>query len=149
MQTIFEPALEQATLARLDRLTPDAKAQFGKFNAHRMMCHLIDASLIGLGEKAVKPGNGFLSLKPVRRFVIFVLPWPKGKVPTHPAFLETTPADFEADRTRLRALLQRIAAKGRKGEPFPAHPSFGDLSSEEYGGLVLLHVGHHFGQFGV
>ena len=149
MQTIFEPALEQATLARLDRLTPDAKAQFGKFNPHRMMCHLIDASLIGLGEKQVKPGTGFLTLKPVRRFVLFVMPWPKGKVQTHPAFLETQPAEFEADRARLRALLQRIAAKGRKGEEFQAHPAFGNLSTEEWGGLVFRHVGHHFAQFGV
>jgi hypothetical protein len=149
MQTIFDPASERATLARLERLTPDAPAQFGKFNAHRMMCHLIDASIIALGEKQVKPGTGILAFKPVRQFVIFVLPWPKGKVQTHKEFLETKPVDFEADRARLRELLQRVAQRGRENGPFQPHPAFGNLSVQEWGGLVFRHVGHHFAQFGV
>ena len=149
MQTFFQPEHERAMLDRLDRLTPDARAQFGKFTPHRMVCHLIDASLIGLGEKKVAPGTGPMSFKPVRWLIIFVLPWPKGKVETHPAFLETQPAEFEADRARLRALLQRIAEKGRVGGRFEAHPAFGNLSTGEWGGLVLRHLDHHLGQFGV
>ncbi len=149
MQTIFEPAAERATLERLARLTPDAPAQFGKFNAHRMICHLIDASLIAVGDKPVKPGTGFIALKPVRHLMLFVLPWPKGKVKTHRQFLETKPAEFETDRARLRALLQRVAQRGREGGPFQAHPAFGHLSVQEWGGLVYRHVGHHLAQFGV
>lgn len=149
MQTIFDPANERATLARLDRLTPDAKAQFGKFNAHRMVCHLIDASLIGLGDKPVRPGHGFISLKPIRYLMLFVLPWPKGRVQTHPELLETQPAEFNGDRARLRGLLERIAQRGREGGAFQPHPAFGDLSTQEWGGLVYRHVRHHLAQFSV
>lgn len=149
MPSIFEPAAERAALARLDRLTPDAPAQFGKFNAHRMICHLIDASLVALSEKPVSPGRGLMAFKPVRQLIIYVIPWPKGKVQTHPEFLETKPGEFEADRARLRALLARVAQRGREGGPFQAHPAFGNLSTSEWGALVHRHVGHHLAQFGV
>ncbi|MBI3792116.1 MAG: DinB family protein [Gemmatimonadetes bacterium] len=149
MQTIFDPANERATLARLERLTPDAPARFGKFNAHRMMCHLIDASLIALGDKPVRAGTGPLTFPPLRYAMLFLLPWPKGKVKTHKEFLETKPAEFEADRARLRALLAQVAQRGRDGGPFQPHPAFGRLSVEHWGGLVLRHVDHHFAQFGV
>ena len=102
-----------------------------------------------LGDKPVSPGHGFISLKPIRYLMLFVLPWPKGRVQTHPELLETQPAEFNGDRARLRGLLERIAQRGREGGAFQPHPAFGDLSTQEWGGLVYRHVRHHLAQFSV
>jgi hypothetical protein len=38
-KTIFDSAHRDELLARLDRLTPDARAKWGKMTAPRMICH--------------------------------------------------------------------------------------------------------------
>ena len=60
--TLLDPAARQAIAARLRGLTPDAKAQWGKFTAPRMVTHLIDSSRMALGEiKGLGTGKPILS----------------------------------------------------------------------------------------
>jgi len=49
-KTIFDSAHGDALLGRLDRLTPDARAQWGKLTAPRMICHLSDSLRVATGE---------------------------------------------------------------------------------------------------
>ncbi len=146
--SLFDPAHERALLARLDRLVPDARARFGTLDAPRMLCHLIDALRNALGETTVKPIGSIMANPLLRKVIIYWMPWPKGKVKTHPAYLATAPAQFDADRATLRAYLQQAAERGRSGGRFGVHPLFGDLTTTEWGGLLARHVDHHLAQFG-
>lgn len=113
----FDPAGEAEIRRRLARLTPQAPARFGRLDAPRMVCHLSDAFRNALGENSV-PFRGHPLANPVMRWLIIgVLPFPKGRAPTAPHFLATTPASWADDCSRLTALLDRLVARAR--DPVP------------------------------
>ena len=150
MRTIFDPELEQQTIERIQRLTPDAARRWGKFTAPRMVAHLIDALQTPLHEREVVVRRSITTNRIVRHVMIFWLPWPKGRVPTMTEyFLVTQPGDFGADVARLCDYVHKVADAGRRGFDFQPHPAFGDLSREQWGGLMLRHADHHLTQFGV
>jgi hypothetical protein len=132
----------------MERLRPDAPALWGKMTAPQMVCHLIDAFRISLGEEPVTVRWTPLRIYPLRWLLVYVLPWPKGKLPTTPEFQRTKPSTWEADQAAWKAALERFVEHGRKGGPFGPHRAFGVLSNSEWGRLVYLHCDHHLRQFG-
>lgn len=149
MHTLLS-ALDRLDLRdRIARLTPDAPARWGKMDAPRMVCHLIDAFRVPLGELEAKPKGGPLRWKWVRSIFIYTLPWPKGKVPTMPEYLSTQPGDWPADLRHLHDLIERFAQQAPTREEFEPHPAFGPLDNNEWARLAFLHTDHHLRQFGV
>jgi hypothetical protein len=118
-------------------------------SAAQMVCHLIDAFQIPLGEEPVTVRWTPLRIYPLRWLLVYVLPWPKGKLPTTPEFQRTQPTAWEADQEVWQAALRRFVERGRNGGPFGPHPAFGVLSGKEWGRLVYLHCDHHLRQFGL
>lgn len=150
MKTLFDTALAAETRRRMGRLMPETPAHWGRMSASQMVCHLIDGFRVPLGEQQViAPRKTPFRFKPLRWLFLFVLPWPKGKVPTMPEFQATTPGQWEADQTAWADTLERFVARGRAGGAFAAHPAFGPLSIEEWGRLAAAHTDHHLRQFGV
>ena len=148
MKTIFDAASIEVIRGRMHHLRPDAPALWGKMNAPQMVCHLIDAFRIPLGEEPVTVRWTPLRIYPLRWLLAYVLPWPKGKLPTTPEFQRTKPSTWEADQAAWKAALERFVEHGRKGGPFGPHRAFGVLSNSEWGRLVYLHCDHHLRQFG-
>ena len=144
-QTIFDPAARQALLGRLDRLSPEASARWGKFTAPLMVSHLIAAVRMALGEIPVKPRDTIMSFPPIRYLIIYVIPWPKG-TPTAPEMLSRVPESWASDMAVLKALIERAAAN--QAGPWQRHPAFGTLSPKDWGALIHRHVAHHLTQFG-
>jgi hypothetical protein len=148
MTTLFDSASMEAIQGRMARLRPDMPALWGKMTAPQMLCHLIDAFRIPLGEEPVTVRWTPLRIAPLRWLLVYALPWPKGKLPTTPEFQRTQPAAWEADQAAWKAALERFVERGRKGGAFEPHPAFGALSTKEWGRLVYLHCDHHLRQFG-
>jgi hypothetical protein len=88
-RTIFNPRDRDALLERLDRLTPDAAARWGRMTPHRMVCHLSDSIRVGLGEKPAAFRNGPLANPIARWLLAYVVPFPKGRAETAPEMLTT------------------------------------------------------------
>jgi hypothetical protein len=150
MPSIFSPEREAEVRQRMSRLSPDAPAQFGKMRAPQMVCHLIDAYRNTLGDNPTAPIRGPLNNALVRWLVIYVMPWPKGKVQTAPSFLATQPATWAADIARWNELLTRIVSRSHEPSPrWDTHPAFGDLPTRHWGALLYRHTDHHLKQFGV
>jgi hypothetical protein len=147
-KTIFNPGDRAALVARINRLTPDAKARFGKLTAPRMICHLADSVRVGTGELPARMKNGPLANPVARWLMAYVVPFPKGKAETAPEMLTTTPADWQADLSALREQLQAAAQRGQHGAWAP-HPAFGKMSGKLYGVFIHKHFDHHLRQFGV
>jgi hypothetical protein len=59
----------------------------------------------------------------------------------------TPPAEFESDRRRLRALVERFAAQP-PDFVFAPHPMFGAMSHDDWMRWGYLHADHHLRQFG-
>ncbi len=147
-KTIFNATARQQLLDRLARLTPDSQRRFGKMTPHQMLCHMQDAIRCAFGEIETRPMRTPLSIPPLRWFILYVMPWPKGRVQSVKEMLQTSPTEFEADRRRLAELIVQAAERGPNATWAP-HPAFGDMSGKDYGVLLYRHSDHHFQQFGV
>ena len=148
MKTLFNPAHRQEFAERMQRLTPEAERRWGTMSAAKMICHVGDQLRTALGDLPSSAGSGPMTLPGVKHFIVYVMPWPKGKVQTAPVMLTTEPDDFEADCNDLVALMERFAERGPQAA-WPPHPLFGELSGKTWGALAGRHIDYHFQQFGV
>lgn len=105
----------EAMLRRLALLTPSSERRWGNFSVGAMLCHLCESARMALGELPVKSRNkrAFQTF-PLKHLALYVVPFPKG-APTARELLAGQPGDFEADRTRLLALLQKLASGEKEG----------------------------------
>lgn len=117
-------------------------------NAHQVVCHLADQLRVALGDIKTQSRPGLLRFRPVRRILVYWLPWPKGKLPTAPEMLTTAPSEWDRDVAALHALIARFATRS-PSEEWAVHPAFGPLSGWEWGVLCWKHLDHHLRQFGV
>ena len=147
-KTIFNEADRAELLQRLDRLTPDAAARWGRMTAPRMICHLADSLRVSSGEFPAEFRKGPLANPVARWLLAYVVPFPKARAETAPEMLATTPSDWQADLSAARAQLLAAAERGPDGK-WALHPAFGEVSGELYGVFIHKHFDHHLRQFGV
>jgi hypothetical protein len=147
MRSIFD-ARERAELhRRLRTLTPGTPARWGRMTASQMLCHLRDAVESSEKPGPAEPALGALTRFPIKQLVIYLLPWPKGKLQSPPDLLASKPQEWTDDLAALASALDRVAARGPAGQ-WPASDVFGDLSGAEWGALLRTHIDHHLRQFG-
>lgn len=148
MPTLRTPSDRAALAARLDKLTPDAQARWGRMNAQQMLAHCVDAFRMAAGELAVEPKR-MLPLRyfPLKHLMIYVVPFPKN-APTAPALVARPPDSIDAERERVKSLLVTLGAIPDDA-PRAAHPLFGAMNTALWGALGYKHLDHHLRQFGV
>ncbi len=147
MKTLWDNGTRKELKERLGRLQYDAPAQWGKMNAPIMVAHLCYSFKMAMGELEVKSKKLPLRYSPLKEFVIYLLPFPKG-APTAPELLPEDTGDWAEGLADLRSRLEALAARDPKGK-WPEHPAFGKLSHKQWGVLGYRHVDHHLKQFGV
>ena len=146
--TFWDTATRENICQRISRLTPDSKAQWGKFSAAQMVAHLNDSMRMASGELTVAPKNVPLRYFPIKQLIIYALPFPKS-APTAPELIaRCDKADLTAELAEFRKNAARLATKS-ESDAWPAHPAFGTLSRKEWGVLTAKHANHHLKQFGV
>ena len=148
MPTFWDAAARDGFCQRVARLKAETPARWGRFNAAQMVAHLNDAMRMTSGELSVAPKNTPLRYWPVRKLVIYVLPFPKG-APTAPELLARCDgADLAAEQAEFTKLAESTAARSSTAR-WPEHPAFGPLTHEAWGKLIRKHTEHHLRQFGV
>ena len=147
-RTIFDSAQRDELLDRLNRLRPEAKAQWGKMTAPRMICHLSDSLRVASGEIPAAFKRTPLANPIVRWLMAYVVPFPKARAQTAPEMLLTQPADWQADLSTVGDRLRAAAQRGPHGKWAP-HPAFGVMPGTLYGVFIYKHFDHHLRQFGV
>jgi hypothetical protein len=149
MKTLFDEASRRSLLERAARVTPEAKAVWGKMNAEQMVMHLVEALKLGTGELTTKPRKMLIRYPPLKQLIIYLLPFPKG-APTAPELKrrESDAGTLAHSRAELARLLEDIGGRSKQKE-WPEHPAFGKLSRRAWGVLGYRHVDHHLRQFGV
>jgi hypothetical protein len=148
MPTFWDRSTREDLCRRIDRLTPDSRARWGKFTAAQMVAHLNDAMRMAAGELNVAPKNLPIRYFPLKQLILYVLPFPKS-APTAPELLARCDvADLRAEQAEFSRIAERAASKA-PSDRWPAHPAFGPLSHKAWGKLVFKHTEHHLKQFGV
>jgi hypothetical protein len=146
MKSIWQDKSRQELNERLRALVWNNPAQWGKFTAPKMVCHLADSLRMAIGELAVEPKRLPIRYPPLKQLIIYVAPFPKG-ARTAPELLTREPREWSSDVADVQALLNR-AAKTTATDAWPEHPAFGALSKRAWGVLIYRHMDHHLKQFG-
>lgn len=147
MKTLWKPEVRQEISQRLDLLTPDAVAAWGKMNARQMVTHVVDALQMSIGELKTEKKKLSIRFAPLKQLIIYGPPFPKS-APTAPELLARQPGNWDTECAKLKELMDTFASRPRDMS-FPRHPAFGTLSRRAWGVLGYKHVDHHFRQFGV
>ena len=147
MRSMFEAPRQREIRDRVARLSPESPGSWGKMSAPQMVCHLAESLKMALGDLPVTARKMPIRYPPLKQFIIYVAPFPKG-VPTAPELVARSPQAWQADVAELQALVDRFVARGRETTPWPDHPAFGTLSRRAWGVLVYRHMDHHLRQFG-
>lgn len=147
---IFSKPVAEQVIARINNLTPTTHAQWGKMNVSQMLAHC-NVTYEMVFDNTHKAPSGFMKfiLKlMVKNLVVNEKPY-KRNGQTAPAFLITTAKEFETEKVRLIAYINRTQQTGRAAFEGKESLSFGTLTSTEWNNMFYKHLDHHLSQFGV
>jgi hypothetical protein len=148
MATVWDSSTREALSGRIARLTAGTRPVWGRLNASGMLAHVNDSYRMALGDLYVKPKNLPLRYPPLKQFVIYAMPFPKG-APTAPELIARCDGASLADEQQAYAALLVRLATVTPDTPLQNHPAFGRLTHRAYGVLIARHTDHHFRQFGL
>lgn len=150
--TLLDQSTRDAIITRVNHLSPDAKAQWGRMSVNGMLCHCTDQLRVSLGDKGAPSREpNFLERTALKFLVLYVIPIPKN-VPTSPKVDQeidgTKPTDFESDRKTLLEYIDRFTNAPADLACTP-HFKFGPMNKKEWAIMAAKHLDHHLKQFGV
>ena len=148
METLFDPAVYQTILHRVESIRPGSERLWGKMTPAQMLEHTARALDMATGKKPMKQALlGKLIGWTVRKSFVGETPFSKNG-PTGPDFIVHGEPDFERSKARLTALLADFHALGEKGCDGNIHGFFGKMTGAEWGVTQYKHMDHHLRQFG-
>ena len=146
MKTIFDKATRDELISRINSLSENSKAQWGKMNISQMLkhCTLWEEWILSKKKnKIALVGRlfGKMALKNILK---------EGKTmmrnaPTLPEFkVKEIQVDISSEKKKWIALINEHAASST--EDF-VHNFFGKMTNEQVGYLAYIHTDHHLRQF--
>lgn len=150
MHNVFTPSGLAALTTRIAALTPATTPVWGTMSVSQMLAHCNVTYEMVYENIHPKPGpfKRFLLNAFVKRAVIGPKPY-RRNTPTAPQFKITTAKDFEREKQRLLAYLERVQQEGEPAFEGRESNSFGPLSAAEWNVMFYKHLDHHLTQFGV
>jgi hypothetical protein len=149
IMTLFNPEGNQAMVARIEALQPNAVRQWGKMEVAQMLAHCIQPLKIAFREvrsKRVWVGFFFGAIAK-RRYVSGPDEFDKN-LPTDPTFVQTGERDFETEKAQLVTYIRRFVTEGPEAISTDMHPFFGKMTPDDWDKLTIKHLDHHLRQFG-
>lgn len=147
MTTIFDQSTVNQLLTRIDKLSSQSKALWGKMDAYQMVkhCNLSEAMFQGK-QKYDRLFIGRLFGKMALNGILKNTDPMKKNQPTHPTFKTTGSGDLEEQKQQWKAQLNDYA---KHNDLQFVHPFFGSMTHQQIGQYVYKHTDHHLRQFGV
>jgi hypothetical protein len=147
---IFTKEVSDGIIERLSTLTPESERHWGKMDAAKMLAHCnVAYECIYEPEKHPRPKFPIsLILKyVVAPFVVGDKPARKNS-PTGPQFIIESDKDFDAERSRLIAYIEKTQQLGEAEFDGRESHSFGVLNKTQWSNMLYKHLDHHLTQFG-
>ncbi len=149
MKTLFDPEAAKEVVARINNLSPGSTALWGKMKVDQMLAHCTRGLEMGTGDQNLpRPFIGRLIGGLLRSVYSNDKPFHRNS-PTAPYLTVTDPRDFEQEKQKLFAIIQRFQTGGESKCTTHPHPFFGKLTPREWGIGMYKHLDHHLNQFGV
>ena len=150
IQYTFDPKTTEHFINRIEKLTPETQALWGKMSVAQMLAHVSIAYDMTYGKTVLKYNiftRGLLKLI-VKKMVVGEKPYKKNNS-TAPVFLIKDERQFEAEKKILIDYIKLTESKGESHFDGLDNTSFGKLSAKEWSNLFSKHLDHHLSQFGV
>ncbi len=148
-KSLLDKECSEAIVSRIQKLSPDAQALWGRMNATEMLLHCNRVNEQLLTATPAKKGTRIKQYIG-RLLVLYLLPnFPKNaRTPKRNDTKGQIDASaFEGERQTFIALIKQFPSHQKPIE-LP-HPYFGDLSTAQWGLAGYKHVNHHLKQFGL
>lgn len=150
LPNIFTKSISDSIIQRIEELTPETKAQWGVMSVDQMLAHC--NVTYEMAYENIHPEPNFilkLILKAfVKKRVVGEDPYPKNN-PTAPAFIIKSRKDFNQEKNRLIAYINKTQILGEQHFEGKKSLSFGVLNKTEWNNMFYKHLNHHLTQFGV
>lgn len=153
MKSINDSQTKQEILKRIDSLSVNSKALWGKMNAGQMICHLGDQIKLALKYIKIEGKENFFTRNVVKNLIMLGMKPPKGKIETMPELNQTQgkgtqPQEFYNDKKSLILLIEEYCSTEENFD-FGTHSLFGRMNKKQWGKAIYSHLDHHLTQFGV
>ncbi len=147
MQSLFDSSTYNEVVDRLNNLSTESRAQWGKMNVSQMLAHCKEAFKVPLSEKKYpRIFMGVLMAWMFKSKLYNDTPYSHG-LPTSPDFIIKDERDFHDEKQALLDLVNKFYSAGPNGiSKFP-HPFFGNFTAEQWGMSMYKHLDHHLRQF--
>lgn len=150
LKNVFEPNDVAEIISRINNLSPESHAKWGKMSVSQMLAHCnVTYKFIYEPEKHKKPSA-------LIKFILKL--FVKGKVtndilykpnnPTAPAFIIKDEKNFEVEKVQLISFIKQTLEKGANYFDNLESHSFGKLNKNEWNNMFYKHLDHHLRQFG-
>jgi len=150
MKNAFNKTDTEDFINRINQLTPETKALWGKMDVSQMLSHCNVTYEFLYDDIHPKP-NAFMKLILklfVKKMVVNEKSY-KPNNPTAPQFIITSDKNFEVEKGRLIDYINRTQELGEAYFDGKKSHSFGKLNKTEWNNMFVKHLDHHFKQFGV
>jgi len=150
MKNIFDQNVCNEIIERINQLQPESKPEWGKMNAAQVLAHCNVTYEMVYDDIHPKPGflARFMLKLFVKSTVVNEKPYKKNSQ-TAPQFIIKDEKDFDKEKARLIAYINRVQQEGAAAFDGKESHSFGPLSTAEWNNSFYKHLDHHLRQFGV
>lgn len=150
LPSIFDKNVHKSFIQRIEKLTHESKAQWGKMNVSQMLAHLNVS--YDLAYERIVPKYSFLMkfmLKTmVKKMVTNEVAYkPNGR--TAPVFVIADEREFDKEKLRLIENMNQAFNDGKSFFDGRVSVSFGKMTAQEWSNQFYKHLDHHLRQFGV
>ncbi|HLU51939.1 MAG TPA: DUF1569 domain-containing protein [Flavobacteriaceae bacterium] len=147
MKNLFHQEAAQEILQRIEKLTPESQALWGKMDVAQMLTHCGQVTKVPLQKITLaKPPFAFRMVFKLFKSVLYNdKPWKQG-IPTAREFVISNPQDFSKAKNELVSLIEEF--RTLEGKSMPKHPTGITLTPEQWGKAQYKHLDHHLRQFG-
>jgi hypothetical protein len=149
MNSIYDNTSNEATIARINNLTTESQAVWGKMTAAQMCKHCSLAISVAFGETDLKINFAMKLLGKLLKKKVFYGGEMGKNSPTAKEFIITDNLDLDKEKATLIAGYSRFATEGKSSIKVTDHPFWGKMTFEDWDALMYKHIDHHLRQFAV
>lgn len=151
MKNIFDKAVAEELISRIDKLNADSERVWGSMDAAQMLahCNVTYEMIYEEGKHPKAKGFKKFILKTFVKPIVVTEKIYKKNSPTAPAFIVKSDKNFDAEKERLVNFIRKTSELGAAHFEGKESNSFGALNSTEWNNMLYKHLDHHLNQFGV
>ena len=147
IKNLFDASVKQDIINRINKLTADSKALWGKMTVGQMLAHCQMPIGVALGKHTLKRTFIGRILGPLAKSIIYNDKPFKRNLPTDHSFIMTgMEKNFDTEKNKLLDMVNNFREENMVNTP---HPFFGRLAKEQWSKGSWKHLDHHLKQFGV